>query len=352
MLRQLCNLEPEVLRLHCEQVVQKSVGSFVVASSLEANSTSSSLASSDDHTKFCHKVLEIIPSAKTGCHPEADVSAKLVLLEALLQWSRKNAPDDGIVIVSGFMQSLQRCADICSCLGFRSWLLTGETPVHSRLDHVNAFNSHLGPRVFLLSARAGGVGLNIVGGNRLIMLEPDWNPAVDLQAMGRVWRQGQTKPVFVYRLATHGTVEEKILQRQARKINLASAALAMNSGSKESLNDMAVLKEVFSFKGYNDSGLPYRCGDEEVLTALDSKAEAEAGICDSAVQASLYSVGLLNKSDPTSLESVISNSEDIVVGGDISTEESSLMQLNSDPCPGGISSSEDLPLGLQIALGF
>ena len=69
---------------------------------------------------------------------------------------------------------------------------------------VDDFNRQHGCRVLLVSTKAGGVGLNIVGGNRLVLLEPDWNPAIDLQAMGRVWRQGQRKAVFIYRLATHG----------------------------------------------------------------------------------------------------------------------------------------------------
>ena len=70
--------------------------------------------------------------------------------------------------------------------------------------------------IFLLSSHAGGVGLNLVGGSRLVLLDSDWNPAVDLQAMGRVWRQGQRRPVVVYRLLSTGTLEEKMFQRQVR----------------------------------------------------------------------------------------------------------------------------------------
>jgi len=54
--------------------------------------------------------------------------------------------------------------------------------------------------VFLLSSKAGGCGLNLIGANRLVMFDPDWNPANDDQAMARVWRDGQKKPCFVYRL--------------------------------------------------------------------------------------------------------------------------------------------------------
>ena len=68
--------------------------------------------------------------------------------------------------------------------------------------------------VFLLSSKAGGVGLNLVGGNVVILYDIDWNPANDQQAMARVWRDGQKKNVTIYRLLTSGTIEEKIFQRQ------------------------------------------------------------------------------------------------------------------------------------------
>mmetsp|Transcript_23033 Transcript_23033/g.33456 ORF Transcript_23033/g.33456 Transcript_23033/m.33456 type:complete len:207 (-) Transcript_23033:208-828(-) len=109
--------------------------------------------------------------------------------------------------------------------------------------------------VFLLSSKAGGCGLNLIGANRLIMFDPDWNPATDIQAMARVYRQGQTKQCFIYRMFTTGTVEEVIYQRQTQKSNLATLAVGGNlpSGSggkrqsarftKEELRDCFTLKE-------------------------------------------------------------------------------------------------------------
>ena len=69
----------------------------------------------------------------------------------------------------------------------------------------------------LLSVVAGGAGLNLVGANRLILMDVSWNPAHDRQAMGRIWRDGQTKPVTIYRLITAGTVEQKVFERQLGK---------------------------------------------------------------------------------------------------------------------------------------
>ena len=74
----------------------------------------------------------------------------------------------------------------------------------------------------MLSTKAGGVGLNLVGANRLVLFDSDWNPANDLQALARVWRDGQKRPVTIYRLVSTGTVEEKIFQRQMLKGDVAS----------------------------------------------------------------------------------------------------------------------------------
>ncbi|MFN2335297.1 MAG: DEAD/DEAH box helicase, partial [Wenzhouxiangellaceae bacterium] len=77
--------------------------------------------------------------------------------------------------------------------------------------------------VFLLSLKAGGVGLTLTEADTVILYDPWWNPAVERQAMDRTHRIGQTKPVFVHRLVASGTVEEKILEMQARKQALADA---------------------------------------------------------------------------------------------------------------------------------
>jgi len=88
---------------------------------------------------------------------------------------------------------------------------------------VDLFNDSSRPEfVFLLSSKAGGCGLNLVGANHLILFDSDWNPANDAQAMARVWRPGQKKTVYLYRTLSTGTIEEKIFQRQISKLSLAS----------------------------------------------------------------------------------------------------------------------------------
>ena len=83
---------------------------------------------------------------------------------------------------------------------------------------VDMFNDETSPfTICLISVKAGGVGLNLVGANRLILFEPDYNPANDQQAVGRIWRVGQQKEVFIYRFYCKATIEESILRRQRHK---------------------------------------------------------------------------------------------------------------------------------------
>ena len=79
--------------------------------------------------------------------------------------------------------------------------LDGSMTIRKRQKIVDRFNDPTGGDfIFMLSSKAGGCGLNLIGANRLVMFDPDWNPANDEQAMARVWRDGQKKKVFIYRL--------------------------------------------------------------------------------------------------------------------------------------------------------
>ena len=96
---------------------------------------------------------------------------------------------------------------------------------------VQKFQSKGGPPVFLLSLKAGGVGLNLTAADHVFLLDPWWNPAVEEQAADRAHRIGQDKPVMVYRMVTEDSVEERILELQERKRALAEAALGSGSGA-------------------------------------------------------------------------------------------------------------------------
>lgn len=102
--------------------------------------------------------------------------------------------------------------------------ITGQTPSDQRQDMVNAFNQG-SKDCFLLSLKAGGTGLNLTGANTVILCDLWWNPAVEMQAIGRSHRIGQTKQVEVYRLITLGTIEEKIQELQESKKELFNTVM-------------------------------------------------------------------------------------------------------------------------------
>lgn len=100
--------------------------------------------------------------------------------------------------------------------------LDGSSKIADRRDMVNDFQSREDIFVFLLSTRAGGLGINLTAADTVIFYDSDWNPTVDQQAMDRAHRLGQTKQVTVYRLICRNTVEERILQRAQEKSEVSS----------------------------------------------------------------------------------------------------------------------------------
>lgn len=175
-------------------------------------------------------------------------SGKLDILDRLLCSIRRESPDDKVVIVSNFTSALSVIEEgVIRRRGWNSLRLDGTTEQSTRQALVDSFNrsSTNDSFVFLLSSKAGGVGLNLVGANRLVMFDLDWNPSTDAQAMARVYRQGQKKECFIYRLMLTGTVEEVIYQRQVQKGLLDSKnRKSNNSGfTDDELKDCFTLKE-------------------------------------------------------------------------------------------------------------
>jgi non-specific serine/threonine protein kinase len=113
----------------------------------------------------------------------------------------------------------------------------------NRQARVDEFQTNENIPVFLISLKAGGVGLNLTAADYVIHVDPWWNPAVEMQASDRAHRIGQDKPVFVYKLMMRDSVEEKILQLQERKRNLVKQLITTEAGFFKSLtaDDIAAL---------------------------------------------------------------------------------------------------------------
>lgn len=146
-----------------------------------------------------------------------------------------------VLIFSQFRGMLDQIEQELLDLGLNSFKITGSTPSQERQEMTKAFNQ--GERdVFLISLKAGGVGLNLTGADTVILVDLWWNPAVESQAIGRAHRMGQEQAVEVYRLVTRGTIEEKIQELQEKKKNLVSEILD-GTESRGSLS-LAEIREI------------------------------------------------------------------------------------------------------------
>jgi len=184
------------------------------------------------------------------------LSGKLIALVGLLNTLR-NTTDEKVIVVSQYTKTLDLVEAICTKMRWTRTRLDGSTPQNERDTRVSVFNRELQAScfVFLLSLKAGGVGLNLVGASRLILLDSSWNPANDLQAMARIHRDGQKKPVHIYRFLTAGTIDEKIYMRQVIKTGLSNALMATDGDGKSKVDSFtpAELRDLFRINPHSPS---------------------------------------------------------------------------------------------------
>ncbi|KAH7697242.1 RAD54 DNA repair protein [Aphelenchoides avenae] len=168
---------------------------------------------------------ELYPPSFNSKTLDPQFSGKMRVLDYILAVTRKTT-NDKFVLVSNYTQTMDAFAELCRLRKYPFVRLDGSMSIKQRSKIVEKFNDPESPEfIFLLSSKAGGCGLNLIGANRLVMFDPDWNPANDDQAMARVWRDGQKKICFVYRLLATGSIEEKMFQRQTHKKALSSCVV-------------------------------------------------------------------------------------------------------------------------------
>lgn len=156
--------------------------------------------------------------------------------------------DEKVIIVSQWTTLLNIVAENLDEIKNATYKkFTGQVAVKDRQDIINSFNHDIDPRVLLLSLTAGGVGLNLVGANNLILMDIHWNPQLESQAQDRIYRFGQTKNVTIYKVLMTDSIEERIKLLQEKKLQIASSVLTGSgkvTSSKLTLDD---LKSLFGF---------------------------------------------------------------------------------------------------------
>ncbi|XP_036401169.1 transcription termination factor 2 [Megalops cyprinoides] len=199
-------------------------------------------------------------SESSGPGPEATVSlngsrfpsqlfddtSESTKISAVLQELKEIRKHDSqkSVIVSQWTSMLHIVAVHLKRLGLQFAVIDGSVNPKRRMDLVEEFNTNpKGPQVMLVSLCAGGVGINLIGGNHLFLLDMHWNPALEDQACDRIYRVGQRRDVTIHRFVCEGTVEDKISSLQEKKKELATKVLSGTGDSftKLSLADLRVI---------------------------------------------------------------------------------------------------------------
>lgn len=151
-------------------------------------------------------------------------SGKMLAVDKLLPKVQEQG--SRVLIFSQMTRVLDILEDYCMWRGYEYCRLDGNTPHEDREKAIDTFNAPNSSKfIFMLSTRAGGLGINLATADVVILYDSDWNPQVDLQAMDRAHRIGQKKPVRVFRLITENTVEERIVERAEMKLRLDSIVI-------------------------------------------------------------------------------------------------------------------------------
>ncbi|KOO22805.1 DNA excision repair protein ercc-6 [Chrysochromulina tobinii] len=223
------------------------------------------------------------PSRADGATHYGDwkLSGKMVVMrQILLTWQQRG---DRALIFCQTKQMLDIVQGHVLGAGYTFRRLDGSTPVGVRLQLIDEFNSDDSIFLFLLTTRAGGLGINLTGANRVLLVDPDWNPANDMQARERAHRMGQKRAVTIYRLVTSGTLEEKVYQRQIFKQFLSSNVLT----------DPKQMKRVFKPRDLRDLLAPPATMDSSVdgTETGDLFAHAETTAAQAAGGSTFFSQG-------------------------------------------------------------
>ncbi|KAI1747333.1 SNF2 family N-terminal domain-containing protein [Xylaria castorea] len=204
-------------------------------------------------------------------------SGKMLLLDRLLPALFKR--DHKVLIFSQFKTQLDILQDYCSELrGWNVCRIDGSVSQQERRQQIKDFNEDPKHKIFLLSTRAGGQGINLASADTVILFDSDWNPQQDLQAQDRCHRIGQTRPVIIFRFATKGTVEEELLlsadaKRRLEKLVIKKGGFKNMSQKLDAGEDIdkETLKALLLKDGevYKHSGGDKVLSEEDIETLCD-----------------------------------------------------------------------------------
>ncbi|CAB9506371.1 Probable chromatin-remodeling complex ATPase chain [Seminavis robusta] len=216
--------------------------------------------------------------ADTSLEELVGESGKLAVLDLLLQSLYKKG--HRVCIFSGFTKVLDILDDYCTARGWSFCRFDGSTSRAERKYLIDSFNAPNSEKfLFLMSTRSGGMGINLQTADTVILYDSDWNPQADLQAQARVHRLGQQKRVFVYRMVTKNTVEERILQRAEKKLYLDKMVMQQGDLVDDQQVDEKKLMETLRFGAqavFGSAGLKMELPSKEDIEILTDRSRTES----------------------------------------------------------------------------
>ncbi|KAI7863098.1 P-loop containing nucleoside triphosphate hydrolase protein [Spinellus fusiger] len=230
----------------------------------EKDSNELKLIESFDTEKIANWVLSISDTLDVSW----DSSIKMRIIIHIVTKAKEIG--EKVLIVSHSLLFLDFIQSTMFHLGLSLLRIDGNTQQGDRQPLIDRFNQLPYEYVMLISARAGSIGVNIVGASRIILCDLDWNPCHDEQGIGRVYRYGQTKPVFVYRLVTHATIEARLMVQSIHKRGISSQVIDNKKMTPQLQSEM---KGYYKLPNKKEMSVPYDSTTPIADTILQSVVE-------------------------------------------------------------------------------
>ena len=268
-----CHLTKTQVRLYEEFLESKTVYNII-------NGNGDMFAGSELLRQICNHPF-IFNSDRFEKAPNLSCKTKL-MMKILPEWAKNH---HRALIFSQSLQMLDIIGEMLDGLGLDYFRMDGGTPTIRRTQIMDLFNS--GERFCcILSTKVGGLGVNLVGADRVIIVDPDWNPSTDAQALERAYRIGQTKDVSVYRLICIGTIEEKIYKKQIFKQFLSNKI--MQNPNQRRLFAPSTVRDLFTLEIEGDHEVSRVADDLEKERAEEEKKKnGDKAVTESKSQESL-----------------------------------------------------------------
>ncbi|MCJ1306919.1 putative DNA helicase ino80 [Agyrium rufum] len=199
-------------------------------------------------------------------------SGKLARLDELLRQLKQN--NHRVLLYFQMTRMIDLMEEYLTYRGYKYLRLDGSTKLEDRRDTVHDFQTRPEIFIFLLSTRAGGLGINLTSADTVIFYDSDWNPTIDSQAMDRAHRLGQTKQVTVYRLITRGTIEERIRKRALQKEEVQRVVISGGAGGGVDFNTRSKenrTKDIAMWLADDDQAELIERKEKEVLAAEEER---------------------------------------------------------------------------------